>query len=59
MSTTWEGGYDAATWSADPTAGEDELAEDEGAVLLWCASCKAMSWCDWLREYEGDEADMY
>jgi hypothetical protein len=31
---------DAATWSADPTAGEDELAED---ALAWCATCKEWS----------------
>jgi hypothetical protein len=33
--------------------------EDEGPVLLYCTACQCMSWCDWLREYEGDEADMY
>ena len=50
---------DAANWHADPDTARDDLAEDEGPVLLWCSACQAMSWCDWLREYEGDEADMY
>lgn len=58
MSTTWEGGYDAATWSADGST-VDELAEEDGPVLMWCSSCRTMTWADWLREYEGDPDDMY
>jgi hypothetical protein len=49
---------DAATWSANPDAGTDELAED-GPIVLWCSACQGWRWCSWLcpgaAENDGDE----
>ena len=50
---------DAANWHADPDTARDDLAEDEGPVLLYCTACRGWRWADWLcpGAYEGDEED--
>jgi len=50
---------DAANWHADPDAASDDLAEDEGPVLLYCTACRGWRWADSLcpGAYEGDEED--
>lgn len=57
--STWADGYDAAVWHADPAAASDDLADDEGAVYMYCTACQGWRWCSYLCEgaYEGDEAD--